>query len=130
MILLDTHVWIWWVNNDSQLSEPMRRRIHTGEHAGLGVSVISCWEVANLVRVGRLDLTGHAMDWIRLALRYPGVRLVPLTPRIAVEANELPEPFHRDPADRILVATARVRRCPMLTADRKILDYPHIMLVE
>jgi PIN domain nuclease of toxin-antitoxin system len=80
--------------------------------------------------VGRLELAGRTTEWIRLALRYPGVRLVPLTPRIAVEANELPDPFHRDPADRILVATARVHGFPLLTADQKILGYPHVTLVK
>jgi PIN domain nuclease of toxin-antitoxin system len=65
-------------------------------------------------------------EWIEQALAYPGVRLLYLTPRIAVESSHLPGTFHRDPADQIIVATARIRGCPLLTADARILRYPHV----
>ncbi len=93
---------------------------------GSGVSAISCWEVAKLVELDRLQLTLPVLQWLERALTHSGVRLLELTPRIAVESTELPGKFHRDPADQILVATARVLSIPLLTADRKILEYPYV----
>lgn len=78
------------------------------EKTGLGVSVISCWEVAKLV--------------------YPYVQLLNLTPQIALEATQLPQPFHRDPADQMIVASARIHNCPLMTLDGKIRNYPHVEL--
>ncbi len=68
-------------------------------------------------------------DWIERALRYPGIRLLELSPAIAVQSTRLPGDFHRDPADRILVATARLHNCPIVTADELILRYPHVQVV-
>lgn len=126
MILLDTHVWVWWVNESSMASKGMLRIIQEHQGDGLGVSIISCWEVARLVERGRLELTVPVERWIKQALAYPGVELLQLTPRIVVESTQLPGEFHRDPADQMLVATARVYDIPLLTADSKLLDYPHV----
>lgn len=126
MILLDTHVWVWWTHGDERLTPAHREQAETHEESGLGVSVISCWEVAKLVEYGRLDLPCALDEWFDQALAYPGIRLLDLSPRIAAESTRLPGAFHRDPADQIIVATARVHGCALLTADRKILDYPHV----
>jgi PIN domain nuclease of toxin-antitoxin system len=126
VILLDTHIWVWWVDGNTQLTSTQRNQIETHEGTGLGVSVISCWEVAKLVELNRLELRCPVGEWIEQALAYPGIRLLYLTPRIAVESTRLPGTFHRDPADQIIVATARVRRCAVLTADERILQYPHV----
>ncbi|HWM90354.1 MAG TPA: type II toxin-antitoxin system VapC family toxin [Thermoanaerobaculia bacterium] len=123
MILLDTHIWIWWVHGDSRLRRSSLDLIKEHEASGLGVSIISCWEVAKLVECGRLDLPTPVEEWIEQALRYPGILLLELTPRIVVEATQLPGSFHRDPADQLIVATARVHQLPLATADRKILGY-------
>jgi PIN domain nuclease of toxin-antitoxin system len=128
VILLDTHVWIWWVHGDPRLSASARETIEEHEVEGLGVSVISCWEVANLVERNRITLTIPLVEWIERALRYPGVRLLDLSPAIAIRSTQLPGDFHRDPADRILVATARQYDCPILTADELILRYPHVQV--
>lgn len=128
MILLDTHVWVWWVNESSMASKDMLRIIQEHQGDGLGVSIISCWEVAKLVERGRLELTMPVERWIKQALAYPGVELLQLTPRIVVESTQLPGEFHRDPADQMLVATARVYDIPLLTADSKLLDYPHVKI--
>ena len=69
-------------------------------------------------------------EWLETALRYPGVELLALTPEIVVESTQLPGEFHRDPADQIIVATARIYDCPLLTVDNKILKYPHVKLLE
>jgi PIN domain nuclease of toxin-antitoxin system len=126
VILLDTHIWVWWVHGDARLTVDQRQHVINHETTGLGVSVISCWEVAKLVELNRLVLQGSVTEWIQKALAYPGVRLLYLTPRIAIESTQLPGTFHRDPADQIIVATARIRRCPLLTADARILNYPHV----
>jgi PIN domain nuclease of toxin-antitoxin system len=126
VILLDTHIWVWWVDGNPLLTPAQQGHVETHETTGLGVSVISCWEVAKLVELQRLELRHPVAEWIEQALAYPGVRLLYLTPRIAVESSHLPGTFHRDPADQIIVATARIRGCPLLTADARILRYPHV----
>jgi PIN domain nuclease of toxin-antitoxin system len=128
MIVLDTHIWVWWVDGSTQLNLQYQNWIEEHKTHGLGVSVISCWEVAKLVENGRLKLQCSVEEWIEQALVYPGVQLLQLTPRIAIESTQLPGSFHRDPADQIIVATARVCDCPLLTADERILRYPHVKL--
>jgi PIN domain nuclease of toxin-antitoxin system len=126
MILLDTHIWVWWVDDDQQLVDRPRHLIQDNVRSGLEVSAISCWEVAKLVQYGRLQLACPLEDWMEQALAYPGVQLLELTPRIAIESTKLPGTFHRDPADQIIVATARVYDIPLLSVDSRILQYPHV----
>jgi PIN domain nuclease of toxin-antitoxin system len=99
--------------------------LESSEQTGISVSAISCWEVAKLVEQGRLTLPCPVFDWLQQAISYPGVRLIDLSPRICVESTQLPGEFHRDPADQIIVATARILDAPLVTMDRKILEYPH-----
>ena len=129
MILLDTHIWIWLVNGSVELTPRLRRVIDQASHSGLGVSVISCWEVANLIRLGRLDISIDPMEWIDKALRYPGIQLLEFTPEIAVESTLLKD-FHKDPADRFLVATANRHKIPILTVDKRIVEYPFVQLAK
>lgn len=126
MIVLDTHVRVWWVHGDSHLISQQNQWLQQYESQGLGVSAISCWEAAKLVECNRLTLPCPVGDWMRQALAYPGIKLLPISPAIAVESTQLPGTFHRDPADQIVVATARVYNSPLLTADTKILAYPHV----
>ena len=134
MILLDTHVLVWWASGDVQRLSPqalaaieaeIERAAQPGQSPGLLVSAISCWEVAMLVQRGRLALSLEVERWLALVASIPAVRLLPLEPAVAVAATRLPEPFHADPADRFLVAQARELTVPLLSADRKIQDYPH-----
>lgn len=129
MIVLDTHIWVWWVHNDPALTDEYREIIQAHEDEGLGVSVFSCWEVAKLVELKRLTLHCSIKEWLETALHYPGIQLLALTPEIAVESTQLPGEFHRDPADQIIVATARIYDCPLLTVDNKIRNYPHVKLL-
>lgn len=126
MILLDTHVWIWWVHGDDRLTKDHTALLQLHEQTGLGVSVISCWEVAKLVEYQRLELPCTVDEWIKQALAYPYVQLLDLTPQIAIEATQLPQPFHRDPADQIIVATGRIHGCQVMTLDGKIRSYPYV----
>lgn len=129
MVVLDTHVWIWWVSDNQGLRQAQRQAIADNVANRIGVSVISCWEVAKLVRGGRMQLTIGVSERLDEALAYPGVELLGFTPQIAVEANNLPGDFHRDPADQILVATARVYQCPLVSSDGSIRRYPHVATV-
>jgi PIN domain nuclease of toxin-antitoxin system len=129
MVVLDTHVWIWWVSDNQGLRQAQRQAIADNVANRIGVSVISCWEVAKLVRGGRMQLTIGVSERLDEALAYPGVELLGFTPEIAVEANNLPGDFHRDPADQILVATARVYQCPLVSSDGSIRRYPHVATV-
>jgi PIN domain nuclease of toxin-antitoxin system len=128
MILLDTHIWIWWIHGDKKLSSEFYNYIKEKELEGLGISTISCWEVAKLVEYDRLKLPILIDEWLDKALAYPGIQLLELTPRICIESTQLPGDFHRDPADQIIVATARVYDCPIVTSDRKIREYPHVKI--
>ncbi len=128
MIVLDTHIWIWWVHGDAALSAATRMTLDAAGPTCIGVSAISGWEVTKLVERGRLTLPCAVFDWIHQALTYPGVRLIELSPRISVESTQLPGTFHRDPADQIIVATSRILNAPLVTVDTKILNYPHVRL--
>jgi PIN domain nuclease of toxin-antitoxin system len=126
VILLDTHIWVWWVHGDAHLSQSHAALLEQHEPTGLGISAISCWEVAKLVEKERLKLPCPIDQWMRQALSYPGVTLLPLEPEIAIESTRLSGSFHHDPADQILVATARIRGCPIVTTDRRISGYAHV----
>jgi PIN domain nuclease of toxin-antitoxin system len=104
--------------------------IEVSAHEGLAVSAISCWEVAKLVELGRLQLPTDLDDWLDLALNPSGVSLIPLSPQIAADSTRLPGDFHRDPADQIIVATSRLHDLPLATCDEKIRAYPHVRLLE
>jgi len=126
MIILDTHIWLWWTHADPQLSDEFVRTIQTHQPQGLGISAISCWELAKLVERGRLRLPTTTVLWLHKALAQTGVKLLPITPEIAADACALPQPFHRDPADQLIVASARIHNCRLLTVDTKIKAYPHV----
>jgi PIN domain nuclease of toxin-antitoxin system len=128
VIVLDTHILIWWVNQSDRLRESTLQRIEA-ESDAVAVNAISLWEIAKLVQGGRLQLSIPVEDWIEQALAYPKVVVVPLSPIIAVESTRLPQPFHKDPADELIVASARVLACPLITYDGKILNYPHVQLL-
>lgn len=115
---------VWALIDDPRLGPVARGMIDeaTAANAAL-VSAITPWEVAMLVAKGRLALGRETAVWIEAALASPGLRLAPIEPDIAIDSVQLPEPFHADPADRFIVATARSRGATLLTADRAILTY-------
>ena len=126
MVVLDTQVWLWWNLGTGRLRETQRQAIADNEATGLGISAISLWEVAKLVEYGRVELPMEIGAWFDRVLGYLGVSILPLTPEIAVESTTLPGDFHSDPFDQIIVATARVNRCTLVTSDRQIVRYPHV----
>ena len=133
-ILLDTHYWIWLQSGaEEEFTRTMRKAVESAAAAGnLLLSVISVWELGMLEAKQRVRLHSPCEQWVREALATPGLSLVPLTPEIALDSSRLPGPFHGDPADRIIVATARTMGARLLTRDRKLTEYArrhHLALV-
>jgi PIN domain nuclease of toxin-antitoxin system len=130
MILLDTHVWLWLLHEPRQLSDAARIAIDTEEpHNGLLVSAISVWEIAVKSSIGKLTLPLPIDEWYKLASVHSGIIMEPLSPLDAIASTSLPGTFHKDPADRILVAIARRYGIPLVTCDAKILNYPHVQTI-
>jgi PIN domain nuclease of toxin-antitoxin system len=121
---LDTHVWLWFMLADAELASNEQNAINRAAASGrLKIAAISVWEAALLASRGRVALGRPLAQWIAEAVSAPGLSIEPLLPQVAVEAASLPETFHRDPADRLIVATARVANATLMTRDRRILDY-------
>jgi PIN domain nuclease of toxin-antitoxin system len=125
MIILDTHIWIWWVDENANLTPRNLEIIQSHQADGLGISMISCWEVAKLVEKGRLSFDCSVDEWLESSLAYPGITLIDLTIPIILQSTRLAG-FHNDPADQIIVATAKTLDIALLTQDYKILNYPHV----
>jgi PIN domain nuclease of toxin-antitoxin system len=125
LLILDTHIWIWAINgNVDRLSSEGLEAIETAsQNNQLGVCAISVWEVGMLESKGRVQFGKVCLDWVRDALSAPGLRLLSLTPEIAIESSRLPGRLHGDPADRILAATSRILKATLVTKDLKLLDY-------
>ena len=126
LLLLDTHVWLWlWlVASSPDLSTEARHTIERAVAAGtLRIAAISLWGIALLASRGRIVLGKSIGLWLEEALADPGPAIDPLSPQIAIESYALPDVFHRDPADRLIVATARVSNSALMTRDQRILDY-------
>ena len=123
-LLLDTHVWIWFMLAAAELAMSGRTAINRAAASGqLRIAAISVWEAAHLASRGRIALHRPLAQWIGEAVSAPGLSIEPLLPQIAVEACSLPEAFHPDLADRLIVATARVANATLMTRDQRILDY-------
>jgi PIN domain nuclease of toxin-antitoxin system len=130
VIVLDTNAWLFWLHDPSRLPRRAReavRRATVGD--GARISVISAWEVALKSRLGKLVLPIDLDTWFAQAMRYPGISIEPLRPADAIESTRLPGEFHRDPADRFIVAMARRLDVPVVTTDEKILAYPHVKTI-
>ena len=122
--LLDTHVLVWLVAGNGQLRPLARQRIESAaQQQQLWVSAITPWEIGMLAAKGRLVLDRGVMDWLAAALSLPAVRLAALEPAIAVASTRLPGELHGDPADRLVVATARALGATLITADAALLAY-------
>lgn len=130
VIVLDTHVLIWWVNGTPSLTKKARlaiqRELADGE---ILISSISAWEIATLVAKNRLVLSMDVSNWINTVAAIEGVRFVPVDNEISIKSTELIGKFHKDPADRIIVATARKFAAPLVTSDDKILGYAHVKTI-
>ena len=124
-LLLDTHAWLWYAQGVADRLSPgtLAEIERTRRQRRLHVGAISVWEIGLLVAKGRIGLSAPVRDWVRRALALPGLRLLPLDADIALESTQLPGELHGDPADRFLIATARLGDLQLVTADSQILAY-------
>lgn len=130
MILLDTHVWVWFVSNPELLSKKAAALIERAVNEnGVYISCISTWEVALLVSKKRLVLTLEADEWIAKSETIPFITFIPVDNHIAVKSVSLPGPLHDDPADRIITATSLSSGFPLITKDKRLHDYPHVKTI-
>ncbi|MFM0172026.1 type II toxin-antitoxin system VapC family toxin [Paraburkholderia sediminicola] len=130
MIVLDTHTLVWWATGDPTLSKKAKTAIAQELTDGeIAVSAISAWEIAMLVERERLALSMDVSSWLAKVSEIESVRFVPVDVEIATKSVELPGEFHKDPADRMIVATARKFAVPLITKDEKIRAYPHVKTI-
>ncbi len=132
MIVLDTHALVWWVNNEDRLSERAGKAIKQELNSATGrilISSISAWEIALLVKKGRLVLTMDVTDWLHTVAEIENTRFVPVNQEIAVQSVRLPGTLHSDPADRMITALARHYSVPVVTADTRIQKYRHVKTI-
>ena len=127
-ILLDTCAIIWTVSCPEHLTETARSAI-SSKSTEMFVSPISCAEIACLSERRRIELDRHWKTWFNHFVELNGWTVVPIDLKIVQEAYSLPGQFHDDPADRIIVATARSNEFHVVTSDRKILDYPYVKTI-
>ena len=125
--LLDTHTWIWWHMHPKKLSPKVRSLLSKPDrYEELLLSAISPWEFSKLLEKERIGISCNPEEWIAEALDMQKLRLVPLSPTIAYRSTSLPQPFHGDSADQIIVATAREENATILTKDKLIQDFQQV----
>ena len=130
MIVLDTQAWLWWTHDPSRLTPKARRAVEKAEKGeGIRVSVISVWEIALKNQLGKLELPQEIQEWLRLASTYPNLVVEPLSTQDALGSTKLPGEFHKDPADRFIVAMTRRYGTTLITSDALIQKYPHVTTV-
>jgi PIN domain nuclease of toxin-antitoxin system len=129
-ILLDTHAWIWWVAEDKRLSKDARAAIERAQRTDtLWLSAISIWEVSKKVEKGQLVFDRALDQWLDLATAVTGLTVAELSRHVLVESCRLPQPFHGDPADQLIVATAREEQATVVTKDERMRGYEHVRTV-
>jgi PIN domain nuclease of toxin-antitoxin system len=127
MIILDTQAWLWWLHDPNRLSRRAVAAIQKAERGnGIRVSSISVWEIAVKTEAGKLELPLEINEWFEKARSYPNLVVEPLSAPDAIASTQLPGRFHKDPADRMIIATARRRGVPLVTSDARIRAYPHV----
>ena len=127
MIVLDTHTWIWFISKPEVLSKRAKKAVSVAvKEKSVLISSISAWEVALLVIKKRLTLSLDVTDWIAKSEGLPFIQFIEISNSIAVKSVNLPQPLHSDPADRIIIATALTAGVPLVTKDKKLLNYPHV----
>jgi len=130
VIVLDTHALIWWVTNDVALSKKAKTAIERERAGGeIIVSAISAWEIAMLVERETIAFSMDVENWLATVQQIPGVRFTPVDVDISLKSVQLPGEFHKDPADRLIVATARKFAAPLVTKDLEIRAYAHVKTI-
>ena len=130
MIVLDTHTWIWFISKPEVLSKRAKKAVSAAVmEKSVLISSISAWEVALLVIKKRLTLSLDVTDWIAKSEGLPFIQFIEISNAIAIKSVNLPQPLHPDPADRIIIATALSVGVPLVTKDKKLLNYPYVKTI-
>lgn len=124
--LLDTNAWLWALDSTEKLPRKVRSVLQKPANLPLGLAAISPWEIAKKESKGLLQLSVPVRQWVQRAIQAPFIELMPLSVDISLESSHLPGSFHKDPADQIIVATARVHDLVLISSDSRILAYPHV----
>lgn len=123
MVLLDTHIWIWWLGGNDELSDHERDELdYLASKRQIAIAAISLWEAQMRIARGRISVTLPFEQWIREAARPDLVTIIPIDTNVAIALQELPENFHGDPADRLILASALSRNYELATRDRALLS--------
>jgi PIN domain nuclease of toxin-antitoxin system len=123
MVLLDTHVWLWFLLNDGPLPTHHRTALDKlASQRGLAVSWTSVWETAMLVQKQRVVLDRPYHEWLKTALHPSFISLIPADVAAVLAQERLPESFHNDPADRLITATAMLHNLPLASFDNRIIE--------
>ncbi|MGK7944252.1 MAG: type II toxin-antitoxin system VapC family toxin [Microcystaceae cyanobacterium] len=129
MIIIDTHILLWWQLSDDSLNITYRERLERPNEI-IGISTVSLMEIICLYDRQRINLPIIPELWIEQIMADSKIVFIPISASIAIDAFRLPEPFHKDPADRLIVSSARVLNCPIMTQDYKILAYSHVQNID
>jgi PIN domain nuclease of toxin-antitoxin system len=123
MVLLDTHIWLWWLLGDGNLNNMQRRELdRLASDNSLSISWATIWETEMLERKGRIQLLPDFQSWIKLATRQDVVTVLPVDIELVIAQRQLPDSFHTDPADRLITATSILSGYPLYTRDQRIRD--------
>ena len=127
MILLDTHVLIWYLSGSEEMSQTASNVVSASFRSrGVGIAAMTLWETAMLADRGRVVFDRDVRQWLEDLSGLPNFKTLPISSAIATLSTRLPGEFHKDPADRLIVATAIDRGVPLVTRDRRIRDYAHV----
>jgi len=124
--LLDTNAWIWSLDAPEKLPTQVKKILRNTDNLPLGLSAISPWELIKKESKGLLQLSTPIGQWIERATLKPFIKLLPLSIEISLESSHLPGEFHKDPADQIITATARVLNLTLISSDKRLLNYAHV----
>ena len=123
-IIIDTHIFLWLMEGSSELKNSEIELINkVVNHGQILIASISIWEVAMLQKLGKITLSMPIKDWVEQSLNQKGIVIATFDVAILIESVFLPGNFHKDPADRMIVATSRIKKIPLLTHDQRIIDY-------
>ena len=121
MLLLDTHIWLWWLLGDGALNNIEREALDRAAESGdLSISWVTVWETEMLERKGRIELNQGFQKWIEAAVQPRIATLLPVDTEVVIAQRKLPDSFHGDPADRLIAATSILSQYPLVTHDRRI----------
>lgn len=122
LVLLDTHIWLWWLLGDGALKPDERKALDgTAERGEITISWVTIWETEMLERKGRITLEPNIFEWMKIATTPEISKVIPVNTDVVLAQRQLPKSFHSDPADRLITSTSILTEYPLATYDQRIL---------